>query len=310
MDLEVKQVDRIIVLLSMMISIPIVICNLLCCSPSTYVGWTQANFFSWFTNGYELYHPRELATIFFFSEGNTTGIVLFMTLPLMWNILRKNFDWKLIVCIFIQGIAMCCISTRVATYGVLIMSGAYLVIYIFCLLFKKYKFDYRFVIVLIAFLALFGSVFTKTPAYVNQQLNEHNDALIVDNEELRKELKNSYTDPKLEPFSEEYINYWSHVFADNTFFLSFPETYYTKLYFYRFDPKWWVDIIFEVDFYDRASGRDIERIFTRYKWDNLTNVQKLFGVTAICKNVGYPWPFGYIQIPINRPPRFSVICSL
>ena len=275
-----EDVERLVIMLSCLIAIPILVTNIFTCSPSTYEGWTKANLFTWFFGIYDTYTPREIATSFFFSEGNTTGMVLFMIYPILLNITRKrHMDLKLVALLVVQGLAMYCLATRVATYGVILMTAAYIAIYFFCMLLKKVQFDKKMLMIYIAIIALFAGIFPYSPAHVNQGINQMNDWYIIENEQMRKERRDELEDPELEPYSEEYINYWSYIFEDNAFFLSIPPIYFTDYYYYRFDPKFWVDIIFEYDFYDRASGRDIENIFFRYKWKNLSTRQKLLGMS-------------------------------
>jgi len=272
------QTEKIMVMVAMMISIPIVITNLLTISPSTYVGWTKSNFLTWFTGIYDVYHPRELATKFFFTEGNTTGIVLFATFPFTINLMRKfKASWKTSLMVIVQGLAMFCIATRVASYGVIIIMIAYLMILLVMYFIKKEKPNRKFIAVFLLVLFVFGLMFKQTPAYVNQQINADNNFEIIENEGLRQQIKGSIVNPNLDPLSEEFINYYSHIFVDNAFLLSIPPTYYMNIYYYRLDPKFWVDLIFEYDFYQRADGRDFEKIFSDYQWNKLSNTQKMFG---------------------------------
>ncbi len=77
-----KELRSMVLFLSGIISIPIVIGDLYVFADSTYYGKTVGNVFSWFSGIYSWYHPRTLASKFFFNEGNTIGILLFMILPL------------------------------------------------------------------------------------------------------------------------------------------------------------------------------------------------------------------------------------
>ncbi|MBE6117927.1 MAG: hypothetical protein E7188_05205, partial [Erysipelotrichaceae bacterium] len=46
---------------------------------------------------------------------------------------------------------------------------------------------------------------------------------------------------------------------------------------YQVDPKFWVDVTF-MDVYDRVSGRQIERIFFNYKYQELSRREKVLGM--------------------------------
>ena len=281
LNLDTNTFENIVIMISIMISVPILVTNIFTCSPSTYEGWTKANLFTWFFGIYDTYTPRQIATCFFFSEGNTTGMMMFMTYPILLNVTRKrNMDWRMIVLLVIQGLAMYCLATRVATYGVLLMLIAYLGVYFVCLIFKKVEWNKKMLIVYLALVALFAAIFPFSPAYVNQGINYENDWYVLENESWRKELRDGMDQREdLIPWTQEYIWYWAHVFEDYHFFLTFPSVYYLKFYSYKFDPKFWVDMIFEYDFYDRNSGRDAEIIFTKYKWAQLSDKQKFWGMT-------------------------------
>ncbi len=273
-----KQVEKIMVMVAMMIAIPILVSNIFLFSPSTYVGWTQANLFTWFSDIYSTFHPREIASKFFFTEGNTTGIVLFMTFPFTLNLLNR-LKGKLVIgsMVLIQGLAMFCIATRVASYGVLIIMSAYLAIVILVTIIKRTKLNKQFIFVFAFIFLLFAGMFKFTPAYVNQQMNIENNWYVLANENLRQEIKGSLDDPGLDPTSQEYLNFYSHIFVDNAFLLTTPKIYYMELYDYRLDPKFWVDVIFEYDFYDRIDGRDFQKIFFDFQWNKLTLPQRVFG---------------------------------
>lgn len=272
------QVEKIMVIVAMMISIPIFLGNVFLISPSTYVGWTKSNIFSWFSGIYDTFLPRQLATKAFFSEGNTTGIVLFITFPFMLNLMHKlNANWKITTAVIIQVLAMYCLATRVTTYGVLILMIGYFIILAVMVLIKKEKFSLKFILIYLTIFLVFLGMFKFTPAYVNQQIDTDNDNLILSNESHRQELKGEVYKPNLTSYSADFINYYVHIFTDNAFLLSIPEVYYEEIYDYRIDPIFWVDLIFNYDFYERSSGRDFERIFSEYEWDKLTTPQKLVG---------------------------------
>ena len=282
LDMTIKEFERMIIIICCLISIPILVSNIFTCSPSTYEGWTKANLFTWFNGIYDIYTPREISTSFFFSMGNTTGMVLFMTYPILLNInAKKNMSLPLTILVVIQGLAMYCLATRVASYGVVIMLIAYLFIYLFCVLLKKIEFSKKVLFIYLIIGIIFMAILPFSPAYINQQINNQNNGFILEDEELRREIRGSiYADElDLDPESQEYKNYWSYIFKQYYFFLSIPKEYFMDYYYYKFDPKFWVDVIFEYDFYDRDSGRDFENIFTQYKWQNLSPKQKLFGTS-------------------------------
>ena len=124
-----------VLFLSGIISIPILIGDLYVFADSTYYGKTVGNVFSWFSGIYSWYHPRTLASKFFFNEGNTIGILLFMILPLMYYFFAsaetKKERKKILFLIVIQSMAMQMLATRVATYGAVMMPLIFSVFYFF-----------------------------------------------------------------------------------------------------------------------------------------------------------------------------------
>jgi hypothetical protein len=289
-----KAFDRTVITLSAVISIPLVVANIFAFGPSTYEGTTQAPFFTWFFGIYEefqtslfgisfdfaeKFHPRMLATQFWFKEGNTTGILLFMLLPLLYYVFSKTDNKKLIPLIFIQGLAMFVISTRVATYGLLLISAAILVGWLFFVALKQIKFSKTFILTVLSVLVVFGGIYQYTPAYVNMQLDRENDSYVFEDEDIlqggRDILSNA---PDLDPESQAFRDYYTFMFKEYAFLISsIPKQYYLKYYDYREDPKFWVDVIFEYDLYERVNGRQFQTIFFNYKMLDLTPKQKLFG---------------------------------
>lgn len=134
-DIQDFELKRVVIFESLLISLTIVLGDLFVCAKSTYYGETVGNIFSWFTNIYEWYHPRTLASKFFFNEGNTIGILLFMLLPLLYHYYflaeEKKEKRNLLLLIFINSLAMQMLATRVATYGALIIPVVYLCLYYF-----------------------------------------------------------------------------------------------------------------------------------------------------------------------------------
>ena len=127
-----KEVKLITCILSASISITILIGDLFVFARSTYYGYTVGNIFTWFNGIYQTYHPRTLASKFFFNEGNTIGILLFMILPMMYYFFYREENKKnkiyLAALIFIQSLSMQMLATRVATYGAVVMPVLFLVI--------------------------------------------------------------------------------------------------------------------------------------------------------------------------------------
>ncbi len=279
LDPNEKMVKRVVIFTSIFISFPLFLSNLFVIGPSTYQGYTQANFISWFFGIYEEFHPRQLATQFYFSEGNTTGIVLFSIYPILIHYFYKSKKTILYaLLIIVQGLAMYVLATRVATYGALLILALMLVMYPLVYLFRKEKINFKKIIILASILAIFASMFNYTPAVVNQTIDSENDGLVLNEDYQRLEGKDAAAEGEsLIPGTAEYNYFYQYMFEQYYFLLTIPSIYYEWYYPYEIDPKFYVDLIFEYPLYERASGRQFQAIFFDYKWNKLTASQKLLG---------------------------------
>ena len=278
-------IKKISISLSCFTAIPIFISNLFVFGKSTYSGYTIANFLSWFSLPFTRYwhHPRKYATKFFFEEGNTIGILMLMVLPFLYyffykeqNKIKKTLIGLLIL---IHSLAMIILSTRIATYCSAIVPVVMLMIYVFLLIIKKEKLQKVYICFLIVATAMCAIIIPYGPAYQNQQIDADDYVFIKGDENQRTEAKGLLKDAdKLVKWSDEWRNFYVYMFEDYQFLMNVtPPIYYTTWYSYKYDPQFWVDLIFKYELEERVNGRQIETIFTKYKWNELTTTQKLTG---------------------------------
>lgn len=269
----------LVVVMCCLISVPIFLSNIFEFGKSTYVGTVQANIFSWFTWGYDVYHPRELCAKFFFPEGNTIGIMMFGLYPLLIQVfIESKKRWYLLPLVVIHGLAMIMLGTRVATYGSILAVAAVIAIYVALFIFKKQKIDRGAFLVLLVLLCMFTAIYPYSPAKINQDLAAESQFSVgIINEEEAEKINNGASE--LIPGTIEYNYYYIHIFLDQQLYkyLTFPDIYYTWMYPYDIDAKFYVDLVTVVPFELRADGRDFEKYFFNYKWKNLNEWQKLFG---------------------------------
>lgn len=289
-----EELKKITVFTSVIISFPILFGDLYVCAKSTYYGNTVGNIFSWFSGIYDWYHPRTLASKFYFNEGNTIGMLLFMVLPLLYYFFAISESKKerkyLAVIILVQSFAMQMLATRVATYGAVIMPIVFLVLYLFdALIMKHRKVQKPTILLTILCAAIFGAILNWTPAVQNQRVDAKNDVALLSNGAAQfgeEELKNA---EDLVPGSEEWVNFYVYMFEaygiNARYIQSVPSMYYTEYYSYQHDPKFWVDVCF-MPVFDRVSGRQIETIFFNYKYENLTQAEKILGMGYSTFNSG------------------------
>jgi hypothetical protein len=278
-ELSSKVIIKIAVIASILIAWPIFLSNVFVYGPATYYdGPVQANFLTWFFGAYEIYHPKFLTTQFFFSEGNTTGIVLFALLPILtYAFFRSKRKFFFTILLFVHGWAMFVLATRVSTYGVILMLGATIIVWLILSIMRIETFEWKSLVIVSLLLLMFVSALPYTPAIRNIDIDNRNDLAVFDNENLREQFRSELDSGDLIPGTAEFNYFYENIFRNYYWFLTLPDVYYKWYYPYQIDPKFYVDLIFEVDFWDRKSGRQFQQIFFDYKWDKLNDQQKLFG---------------------------------
>ncbi len=269
------------------ISIPIVVGDLYVFARSTYYGDTVGNFFSWFSGIYDWYHPRTLASKFFFNEGNTVGILLFMLLPLVYACFAAETDrkkkWYIFGLIIVQSLAMQMLATRVATYGAVVMPLLFAGVYLIdALLLKHRRAEWKTILACIVCAGAFGFILNWTPAVQNQRVDAKNDVALLNNGAIKFAADDLKRAEDLVPGSEEWINFYVYAFEtygiNARYIQSVPSMYYTEYYSYQHDPWFWYHVCMDIPVFDRVSGRQIETIFFNYKYENLTGPEKLLGM--------------------------------
>lgn len=284
-DIKENILKKVSITLSCVTALPIFISNLFVFGKSTYVGYTIDNFISWFSLPFTRFwhHPRRYATKFFFEEGNTIGILMLMVLPFLYYFFYKEKDKikKTLIglLIIIHSLAMIILSTRLATYCSALVPVAMLCIYILLMLLKKEKLQIVYVVFLLLATLMSALIIPYGPAYQNQLIDADDYVFIKGDEKQRTEGKDLLKDAdKLEKWSDSWRDFYVYMFEDYQFLMNVtPPIYYTTWYSYEYDPQFWVDLIFDYDLEERVNGRQIETIFTKYKWDELSKPQKLTG---------------------------------
>ena len=284
-DIKEKVLKQIIVLSSSLISWSIFISDVFTFGKSTYVGYTYDNIFSWFSLPFDrmYFHPRRYACKFFFEEGNTIGILLLICLPLLYYFFfkEKNIKTKIYIgiLILVQSLSMIILSTRIATYGTILVPAAMLAVYIILCLLKQEKFTKIFLIFTACMTLVCGLILPYSPAYQNQQLDALDYGRIKADDDQKAEAMLLLKDAdKLVKWTPEWRNFYEYMFEDYIFLINLtPPIYFTEWYSYKHDPEFWVDVIFDYPLEERVNGRQIETIFTKYKWDELNTSQKLTG---------------------------------
>ena len=286
MELNEVILKKVILLCSSIISLPILISNILVASKSTYFGPTIDNIFSWFSLPYNdtVNHPRYYAGKFFFDEGNAIAIIMLITLPFLYYFFLRSNNKKekavIGVLTFIHSISMIILSSRIATYGAILIPIMLIMIFMVLVILKQEIFNKVFIGFTILLITINSCIIPFSPAYNNMKFDSINHGYII-LDEGEREKADDYREGglELEPFSKEWVNFYAYMFETYSYMIGVtPPKYYKEWYSYKYDPKFWVDLIFDYHLYDRINGRQIQQIWTNYKYDPLTDYEKMMGM--------------------------------
>lgn len=262
--------------LSISTALPIFIGDIVPFGLSTYVGYTKGWFVDWFIKIFDETHeiPKYYTSKFFFKEGNTIGILMFMVLPILYYYFHKASDKKQKigygVLIAIHSLSMMILGTRVATYGAVIIPAIYLVMVVVMNIFKKEKFNLTITIFTIVMTAVFAIILPYSPAVKNQQIDAKNDLALADNG-MADEGKSALGDVRISVIKESdpfFINMFEVYGIEARYAQSISKEYYLYYYDYRMDPYFWVDMILNRPLEERVGGRNIQKLFFNYKWND------------------------------------------
>lgn len=268
-----QEFNTIILFVSAFISIMLVMTNLLVVSYGSYGHITYDNIFSWFNGAYDTYEARELTSIGFYEKANPVGALLFMLLPLVMKVMVEEKKGYVTLIFAIQLVAMYVIGTRVAAYGTILLPAAVLVLFLFSVLIKKIKFDLGYCVKLALAVCISLSIYPYTPACKSNEFDYRDEPWVHENERTKDEML-----AQLDGLDEEEYK-WALIFLFETqfvYFLTFPREYYEYYYSYKLDPDFWL-MIFETPFEQRMNGRQIQQIFSDYKFKDLSTVEKAVG---------------------------------
>ncbi|MFV0380341.1 MAG: O-antigen ligase family protein [Anaerorhabdus sp.] len=277
-------IKKLAVAMSLLVALPIFVSNLLIFGYCTYGGDAFANIFSWFSP--YTFEARLLATKFFFAEGNTIGILMFIVLPLLYLFFVKAKENKEKILfgllIIMHSFAMLMLGTRVATFGAILIPAYFIVVYLIDVAIKNQKFLLLNMIFPLVVVAIVSVILPYTPAVVNQKINTAKDVpLIADSSSNSKAITKAKIEGEaLVPGSFEFDQFYIYMFEQYGIKAGYINTvskeYYTYWYHYTYDPKFWVDLI-EMDVYDRINGRQVQKIFMDYKLSALKPYEHILG---------------------------------
>ena len=274
--------NKIVIMTSFIICSIIFITDLFSVSFSSYGGRTQANFLSWFTGGYERYQdPKLLMSKGLYHAANVLGALLFMLLPLLFKALYEvRKKWPIFLLILLHCLCMMMVGTRVATMGSVLIVIAALVTYIGCSVIRLTKFNLNFLLSLGILTCLLIGIYPYTPAVKYQSFNTQ----LINNlkaEEEKNDVVNEMS-TRLEALQSNLDEDGKNavliaILRENTQLMTFPSIYYDEIYPIEFDPQFW-NFVVNQPFEKRSDARKLQKLFSDYKWNLMSDQEKLLGM--------------------------------
>lgn len=274
--------NKIVIITSLIICSIIFITDLFAISFGSYGGTTQANFLSWFTGGYEKYQdPKLLMSKGVYHAANVLGALLFMLLPLLFKVFYEaKKKWPSFLLILLHSLCMMMVGTRVATFGALLIAIAALGTYIGCSVIRLTKFNLNFLLSLGIIICLLVGVYPHTPAVKYQSFNTQLIKNLKDEEEKNDSVNQMST--RLETLQGNLDDEGKNavliaILRENTQLLTFPSIYYDEIYPIEFDPQFWSFVVNQ-PFEKRSDARKLQKLFSEYKWDLMSDKEKMLGM--------------------------------
>ncbi len=230
--LDYNKFIRTILVSSLIISLVIFIGNTLCISYTSYLsdsGITKINWIFWFTNVPKNYEFAELTSKGWFYMANQVSGLMMVLVPFCAYDMLKRPNKLNIITTFLMIFSMIIIGSRTASYGWLLVSICLFIVLLYLRYIKKEKWwTYNKVLPLICIsvigiiLLFFAPINTRNFGYSIGDLSTLDEKPVEINpqniDKVYKYIKNSYT------------------------VYGVQERYVEDLYYYKFDPKFWLDI--------------------------------------------------------------------
>ncbi len=240
------------------------------------------NILSWF-NVDMMGDGKWYATKFFFEEGNTTSILMFLNdcFILYFLLKEKNLGKKIylgILC-FVHSLAMMMVGTKVATYGAILIPLMVLMVYIVMIFLRYETLQKSFIFMTVILIALGAYIIPYSPSY---NMYETVETVYEEEGSNTKEVIKAQIDEGakgLEPYSEKWHEYYlSYANEYKDWIERVPGPYYAEYFPEDFDPYFWVELIFEHSASDYTNGRKFQYYFDEYQFDKLTTYEKSLGL--------------------------------
>ncbi len=282
-NLNKKQIYKIFIYFTLIISATIVLTNITCLSFRSYsenFDLISSNFFNWFfPNNYT---NVDLSSKGIFNSANQIGSILSILLPITiyyFFTMKDNKKLTSITLIF-QTLSVLMIGTRISSYSWILIYMVMFILYIYySLIVKKIKFVKNdFYSLLIIFL-LFLFVLKFAPINTRKYASDYMDSIVSNEEKIKVQekdlklkidnlLKEDENGEELKELLKKYISINYEVSSIN-------KEYILDIYNYKADPVFWYKIM-ELPYQERCESRQIEEFVTARLYEINNNSKDKF----------------------------------
>ena len=216
-----------------------------------------------------------------YHAANVLGALLFMLLPLLFKVLYElRKKWPIFLLILLHCLCMMMVGTRVATFGALLTAIAALGTYIGCSVIRLTKFNFKFLLSLGIVSCLLIGIYPYTPAVKYQSFNVQKIKNLKNEEEKHNVVNEMST--RLEALQSNLDEDGKNavliaILRENTQLMTFPSIYYNEIYPIEFDPQFW-NFVVNQPFEKRSDARKLQKLFSDYKWNLMSDEEKLLGM--------------------------------
>lgn len=242
-------------------------------------GWINYNIIDWFTHGSLSYAQTASKGFFYFT--NTLAAIMFMLASLIIYVTIKQFNWKNMTLLILQGLAMIMIGTKTATLGFLIALALWLIAYfIHAFILKNANFSWKIASALILLGAIYGVTLPKSPmiqranadiAWAQQDNGKYSEKNL--NQKLSAGLKKTKTQAERKQYLQNFIKKYYEYYHLNKKFIN-------KAYPYQQDAEFWYTIMTEYSTEKRLNNRLIEtEMLTQVVKNNHNSADKWLGIS-------------------------------
>lgn len=282
-----ESILKILNILIILFSGTIVITNILKISIGAYITKPiEYNIFNWFINNiHETHSFYNTASRGYFSFANMISSLLFGMTAVLYYQLYKKFNYKIVILIIIQMLAMFILGTKVSTMGFLLSTITMFILYLFfCIIKKDVKFNYKIIITITLVIMSWAMIYPYSPC------NNRSSIVEEETQENKEELEKPKLEIELEGLTEEEKGSIVKEFVYNNYNqYGIREQYILEYYPYEYDAYFWYKI-FDEPYNVRSDNRELMiKILDRLKFLNNNEVMdNLFGITySRMSNISY-----------------------